>query len=60
MNQMKRKDKKNPKIAEAAHEDPRDPNFSSYAFEPCLLESQIEFAMNQRCTQKYKTQYKSP
>jgi hypothetical protein len=23
MNQMKRKDKKNPKIAEAAHEDPR-------------------------------------
>jgi hypothetical protein len=35
---MKRKEKKNPKIREATHEDPRDPNFSSYAFEPCLLE----------------------
>jgi hypothetical protein len=40
MNQMNRKDKKkeNPKITEAAHEDPRDPNSSSYAFEPRLLE----------------------
>jgi hypothetical protein len=38
MNQMKRKKKKTPKITEAAHEDPRDPNSSSYAFEPRLLE----------------------
>jgi hypothetical protein len=35
MNQMK---KKNPKTTEAAQEDRRDPNSSSYAFEPCLLE----------------------
>jgi hypothetical protein len=38
MNQMKRKEKQNPKITEATHEDPRDPNSSSYAFEPHLLE----------------------
>jgi hypothetical protein len=38
MNQMKRKEKKNPKITEATHEDPRDPNSSSYALEPRLLE----------------------
>jgi hypothetical protein len=38
MNQMKRKEKKNPRITEAAHEDPWDPNSSSYAFEPHLLE----------------------
>jgi hypothetical protein len=37
MNQMKKK-KKNPKITEAAHEDPIDSNSSSYAFEPRLLE----------------------
>jgi hypothetical protein len=36
-NEKKRK-KKTPKITEAAHEDPRDPNSSSYAFEPRLLE----------------------
>jgi hypothetical protein len=29
---------KNPKIIEAAEEDPIDPNSFSYAFEPCLLE----------------------
>jgi len=35
---MKRKEKKKPKITKAAHEDPRVPNSSSYAFEPPLLE----------------------
>jgi hypothetical protein len=35
MNQMKNK---TPKTTEAAQEDHRDPNSSSYAFEPCLLE----------------------
>jgi hypothetical protein len=35
---MKRNEKKTPKITEVAQEDPRDPNSSSYAFEPCLLE----------------------
>jgi hypothetical protein len=38
MNQMKRNEKKNPKITEAAQEDPRDTNSSSCAFQPCLLE----------------------
>jgi hypothetical protein len=34
----KEKKTEKPKITEAAHEDPRNPNSSSYAFEPRLLE----------------------
>jgi hypothetical protein len=35
---IKWKEKKNPKITKAAHEDPRDSNSYSYAFQPRLFE----------------------
>jgi hypothetical protein len=58
-NEKKRK-KKNPKLQKLHTKIPETQILLPMPLNPVCVKSQIEFAMNQRCTQKYKRQHKSP
>ncbi len=60
MNQMKRRENRKTQNYRSCTRRSRNPILLLMPLNPVCLKSQIEFAMNQRCTQKYKTQYKSP
>jgi hypothetical protein len=56
----KKRKKKTPKLQKLHMKIPETQILLLMPLNPVCLKSQIEFAMNQRCPQKYKTQYKNP
>ncbi len=61
MNQMKRKEKRKTQNYRSCTRRSQRPKFFFLClWTPFAWNHKIELAMNQRCTQKYKTQYKSP